>query len=61
MLKNISNLGSALDRAEQKSINGGLGPVDCHAAFTECDLCHPTNHNDFINCMVDLGCMQNMQ
>lgn len=61
MLKNISNVGTALDREELKSINGGFSTVDCHAAHTECDLCHPDNHDDFINCMIDLGCMTAQQ
>ena len=38
MLKNISNLGKILNKAEQKSINGGMGNCPTYPA-DECISC----------------------
>jgi len=43
MLKNISNLGAALSKDEQKKINGGKGSSDCNLSYLWCPpgcVCH---------------------
>jgi len=52
MLKNISKVGTALCGEELKPINWGVRTIDCHAAYSEYDLCHPDNHDDVINCII---------
>lgn len=45
MLKNISNLGTTLNKSEQQSINGGENPsFDCHLLPT--DPCDEGYHKD---------------
>lgn len=51
MLKNISNLGSVLNKSKQKSINGGNGrPLPCSSAPNRingfCYLCGELMDND---------------
>ena len=36
MLKNISNLGTELSKAEQKQVNGGIPTLCCNPAFSCC-------------------------
>ncbi|SEE67421.1 hypothetical protein SAMN04487765_3738 [Tenacibaculum sp. MAR_2010_89] len=56
MLKNISNLGSTLNKLAQKNILGGVKlEFDCisHAHF--CNNAH-TSNADYDECMADCGC-----
>lgn len=50
MLKNISNLGSVLNKAEQKIINGG---TNCYNIW---DYCDKYTWRSFDYCMITLGC-----
>ncbi|WP_155995153.1 hypothetical protein [Tenacibaculum ovolyticum] len=44
MKKSILNLGEALNKAEQKSINGGIGPVCKSGYFNDQDTCRRGYH-----------------
>lgn len=53
MLKSISELGSTLNKSEQKSIKRGR--KDCAGAFVNCDR-PDTSHDEFNWCMEAHGC-----
>ena len=57
MLKNISNLGTTLNRREQQSINGGT----CSDTYNHCDRLYPESHSKFSACMDRGGCGGNTQ
>jgi hypothetical protein len=44
MKKSILNLGETLNKAEQKSINGGIGPVCKSGYFNDQDTCRKGYH-----------------
>lgn len=60
MKKSILNMGKALNKADQKQINGGrklvVSEPDCATAFQKCDKCHPDDYNAFAACMAFEGC-----
>ncbi len=55
MLKNISKMGSVLNKSAQKSISGGKAATDCmsHAHF--CNDAHESN-SAYYQCMASCGC-----
>ncbi len=57
MLKNISNLGTTLNKTDQKSINGGA-INDCAHIYSKCDRLYPNSHSDFSACMSRGGCVE---
>ncbi|MHA7059178.1 hypothetical protein ACWGOQ_0018265 [Aquimarina sp. M1] len=59
MLKNISDLGKALNKNEQKTIFAGKATViECSTIAYECDACHPTDYNAFNACLTELSAGQ---
>lgn len=55
MLKNISKLGSVLNRNQQKEISGGRADSKCDYTFHFCHN-HYDSDEDYMFCMRTLGC-----
>lgn len=51
MLKNISNIGSVLNKAEQKSIIGGCPSNEFDRCDERCPEGYADSHNCFTECM----------
>lgn len=57
MLKTISNLGTTLNKSEQKQVKGGIHIPVCVSAYAACDAVIPKKDvNGFADCLKSMGC-----
>ena len=58
MKKSILNLGKALNKAEQKEVNGGIGGSSCHRSFLCADASDCTDDGDLCAWQSYLGTLR---